>query len=49
MHLKNYSLITTEGVTKLSPSYDLLNTSIIFQAKEESALTLNGKKSNLKK
>jgi serine/threonine-protein kinase HipA len=49
MHLKNYSLITTDGVTKLSPSYNLLNTSIICQAKEELALTLNGKKSNLKK
>jgi serine/threonine-protein kinase HipA len=49
MHLKNYSLITTDSITKLSPSYDLLNTSIIFQTEEESALTLNGKKSNLKK
>jgi serine/threonine-protein kinase HipA len=49
MHLKNYSLITTDGITKLSPSYDLINTSIIFKAQEEIALTLNGKKNNLKK
>lgn len=49
MHLKNYSLITVDGITKLSPSYDLLNTSIVLKAQEEVALTLNGKKSNLKK
>jgi serine/threonine-protein kinase HipA len=49
MHLKNYSLITLDGITKLSPSYDLLNTSIVLKAQEEVALTLNGKKSNLKK
>ncbi|NBO24888.1 MAG: type II toxin-antitoxin system HipA family toxin [Chlamydiae bacterium] len=49
MHLKNYSLITMEGVTKLRPAYDLINTSIAFKATEETALYLNGKKSNLKK
>jgi len=49
MHLKNYSLISKEGVTKLSPAYDLINTSIAFKATEETALYLNGKKSNLKK
>lgn len=48
MHLKNYSLITIDGITKISPSYDLLNTSIVLKTEEESALTLNGKKSNLK-
>lgn len=49
MHLKNYSLITLDGITKLSPSYDLINTSIVLKPQEEIALTLNGKKSNLKK
>ena len=49
MHLKNYSLITQDVITRLSPSYDLINTSIIFKTQEEVALTLNSKKSNLKK
>jgi serine/threonine-protein kinase HipA len=49
MHLKNYSLITQDGVTQLSPAYDLVNTSIVLKTKEESALPLNGKKSNFKK
>lgn len=48
MHLKNYSLITENGKTALSPAYDLLNTTIILKApKEESALPLNGKKAKL--
>jgi serine/threonine-protein kinase HipA len=49
MHLKNYSLITIDGITKLSPAYDLVNTSIVLKTSEEIALSLNGKKSNLKK
>ncbi|MFN7096924.1 MAG: HipA domain-containing protein [Gammaproteobacteria bacterium] len=48
MHLKNFSVITREGITTLSPAYDLLNTTIaIGNAKEEIALPLNGKKNNL--
>lgn len=49
MHLKNYSLITKDDITQLSPAYDLINTSIAHKTLEESALPLNGKKSNLKK
>lgn len=49
MHLKNYSLLTQDGITKLSPAYDLVNTSIVLKTQEESALPLHGKKSNLKK
>ena len=46
MHLKNYSLITRNGKTELSPAYDLLNTTIALKfAVEESALPLAGKKS----
>ncbi len=48
MHLKNYSIILRNGKVELSPTYDLLNTSIILQGEiEEIALTMDGKKSNL--
>jgi len=50
MHLKNFSLITKAGKTTLTPVYDFLNSSIaIKNPEEEMALTLKGKKSNLKK
>lgn len=50
MHLKNFSLITKGGKTTLTPVYDFLNSSIaIKKPEEEMALTLKGKKSNLKK
>lgn len=51
MHLKNFSLLETEekGKYMLSPAYDMLSTALVNKAdKEELALTLNGKKSNLK-
>ena len=48
MHLKNFSIITRDGKTELSPFYDLLNTTIVLKsASEEIALTLMGKKKNL--
>ena len=49
MHLKNFSLITRNNITELSPSYDLINTTIVLDAKEELALPLNGKKNTFKK
>jgi serine/threonine-protein kinase HipA len=50
MHLKNFSLITKEKKVFLAPAYDLLNSTITLgNAKEEMALPLNGKKSNLSK
>lgn len=50
MHLKNFSVITRKGITTLSPSYDLLNTSIaVKNPSEELALPLNGKKNNLRR
>lgn len=49
MHLKNFSLIRPEGRVELSPAYDLLNSSIVLQTKEEIALPLRGKKSRLKR
>ncbi len=50
MHLKNFSLISKGNKTQLSPAYDLLNTTIVqSRAKEELALPLQGKKSNITK
>lgn len=49
MHLKNYSVIRRGGKAELSPAYDLLNTSIVLNTKEEMALPINGKKRNLRK
>lgn len=50
MHVKNYSLLETDGVYKLAPAYDFLNTTIaLHNPKEESALPLKGKKRNFTK
>ena len=53
MHLKNFSLIETEeGSEKyiLSAAYDMLSTNVVIPAdKEELALTLNGKKQNIRR
>lgn len=50
MHLKNFSLISYDEKVTLSPAYDLLNSTIIMgNSREEIALPLNGKKSNLTK
>jgi len=49
MHLKNYSLIRLAGGDiALSPAYDLLPTALLIpEDKEESALTINGRKKKL--
>lgn len=49
MHLKNFSLLENEqGEYAFSPAYDLLNTAILMpEDKEESALTIHGKKNRL--
>ena len=53
MHLKNFSLIeTTEGSGRyvLSAAYDLLSTAVVLpNDPEELALTLNGKKQNIRR
>ena len=53
MHLKNFSLIEREAGSReyvLSSAYDLLPVNVIMpEDTEETALTLNGKKSNLKR
>ena len=48
MHLKKFSLWLRNGVVSLAPAYDLLNTTIVQEnAPQESALPLNGMKTNL--
>lgn len=50
MHLKNFAVLHTKKGILLSPAYDLLNVNLIFpEDKEELALTLNGKKANIKR
>ena len=51
MHLKNFSLLEQPSLGMiLSPAYDLVNTALVNPADdEELALTLNGRKKNLKK
>ena len=53
MHLKNFSLIETaegNGVYQLSDAYDMLPVNVIMpQDKEQLALTLNGKKQNIRR
>ncbi len=50
MHLKNFSLIRRNGKVEISPSYDLLNTTITMpNPQEEFALTLAGRKSKITK
>ncbi len=46
LHLKNFSVQTNlKGVVKLTPAYDLVNTTIaLVEPQEELALELNGKK-----
>lgn len=49
MHLKNFSLIETDHGYVLSPAYDLLPVNLVFPAdQDETALTLNGKKKNIR-
>ena len=53
MHLKNFSLIeTSENSNKyiLSAAYDMLSTNVVIPTdKEELALTINGKKQNIRR
>jgi len=50
MHLKNFSMILSSDLWKLSPAYDLLNVTIVLpEDEEELALTLGAKKKKLNK
>jgi serine/threonine-protein kinase HipA len=49
MHLKNFSMIKSASGWVLAPAYDLLNVAIVLpEDKEETALTLEGKKKKIK-
>lgn len=45
MHLKNWSLIENGLLVELSPAYDLINTKVLIDDEEESALALDDRKS----
>lgn len=48
LHLKNVSLIRTEGIVRLSPAYDLVNSTLLLGPEaEESALPIGGKRRGL--
>lgn len=48
MHLKNFSVITEDSITRLSPCYDLVNTAIEYKTPgEETALPVRGRKKKL--
>ncbi|HRP89676.1 MAG TPA: HipA domain-containing protein [Edaphocola sp.] len=50
MHLKNFSLILNDQNWEFAPAYDLLNVQLhLPEDKEESALTIGGKKKRLSK
>ncbi len=49
MHLKNFSLLTRDGKTTLSPAYDLLSSSLVLSDPEEFALPVCGKRRNVTK
>ncbi len=47
-HLKNFSIITDDNQIRLSPCYDLVNSTIVLKEQdEEIALPLKGKKKHL--
>lgn len=49
MHLKNFSVLHLDKKIALSPAYDLINVNLIHpKDKEEMALMLSGKKSNIR-
>ena len=50
MHLKNFSLYAPREEYRLAPAYDMLNTKLAMpEDKEELALLVDGKRSNLKR
>jgi serine/threonine-protein kinase HipA len=48
LHLKNLSLVSEDSVVRLSPAYDLINSTIVSQGRQnEMVLALNGKQDKL--
>ncbi|MEW6087642.1 MAG: HipA domain-containing protein [bacterium] len=49
-HLKNFSIrYEDNGLIRLAPAYDIVSSKILIKDEEDFALTLNGKKNNIKK
>ena len=48
-HLKNYSISYKEKDIRLTPAYDIVCSKLVIPEEEDSAITINGKKSNLKR
>ena len=47
MHLKNWSLISSEGNYHLAPCYDFISSKLYLPFEDESALTINGKRNKI--
>ena len=48
-HLKNYSISYKENNIRLAPAYDIVCSKLVIPNEEDSAITINGKKNNLKR
>ena len=48
-HLKNYSISYRENNIRLTPAYDIVCSKLVIPDEEDSAITINGKKNNLKR
>ncbi|MFH1288026.1 MAG: HipA domain-containing protein, partial [bacterium] len=49
-HLKNFSIrYENEGQIRLAPAYDIVSSKIVIREEEDSALTIGGKRNNIKK
>ncbi len=48
-HLKNYSISYKGDNIRLTPAYDIVCSKLVIPEEEDSAITINGKKNNLKR
>lgn len=49
-HLKNFSIqYGNEGQVRIAPAYDIVSSKIVIPGEEDLALTINGKRNNIKK
>lgn len=48
-HLKNYSISYKGDSIRLTPAYDIVCSKLVIPDEEDSAITINGKKNNLKR
>lgn len=48
-HLKNYSISYKDDNIRLTPAYDIVCSKLVISTEEDSAITINGKKNDLKR